>query len=98
NHRFPPCNLSHVNFRRPTRDMRHVMEKTDLLENLTAATAQAEQGKVNVEAQKIVVDALKAVGKNPDGAERILDSLQKTQNDNLSDLMTILNALEEKPQ
>ena len=76
--------------------MGHFMEKADLLEDLTAATAQAEQGKVNLEAQKAVADALHAMGKDWSGAERILQNLERTQNDNLAHLDRILNALEEK--
>jgi hypothetical protein len=73
------------------------MTKADLLESLTAASAHATQGKVNVEAQKAVIDALKAIGKDPAGAERILQHLEETQTDNLCDMTKILNALDDKP-
>jgi hypothetical protein len=72
------------------------MERTALLENLTAAIEQADQSKVNAEAQKILVTALIAMGKNPAAAERILHKLETTQNDDLTKMAGILNELDDK--
>jgi hypothetical protein len=63
---------------------------------LAAARGQADQSKINAEAQKIVVTALIAMGKNPTAAERILQKLETAQNDDLSAMEKILNDLDGK--
>jgi hypothetical protein len=73
------------------------MDKTTLLQALAIAKAHARQGKVNVEAQKAVVAALAAIGKDPIAAERILASLEHVQTDSLSDMEKILNELDTLP-
>jgi hypothetical protein len=70
------------------------MEKTDLLEYLAAAKGYAKQSKINADAQKIVVDALIAMGKDPAAAERILQKLETVQTDDLSEMERILNELD----
>lgn len=71
------------------------MEKAVLLESLAAAKGLASQSKVNVETQKTVISALIAMGKDPAAAERILQKLEAVQTDDLSDMESILNALDE---
>jgi hypothetical protein len=73
------------------------MEKTALLENLAAVQGLASQSKAHVEAQKAIIEALIAMGKDPAAAERILNKLETVQTDNLSDMESILNALDGEP-
>jgi Spy/CpxP family protein refolding chaperone len=72
------------------------MEKAALLENLRTAQGHAKQSKVNVEAQKRVIDVLVAMGKDPAAAERILQKLESVQTDDLSEMERILNALDDE--
>ena len=73
------------------------VEKAALLENLRTAKGLAKQSKVNVEAQKRVVDVLIAMGKDPTAAERILQKLEKAEKDDFSDMESLLNALDHVP-
>ena len=79
------------------RDSDLAMEKAALLENLREAKGHAHQSKANAEAQKKVIAALIAIGKDPAGAERILEKLETAQTDDLSEIERLLNLLEGEP-
>ena len=70
------------------------MQRAVLLEYLAAAQRHAKQSAAYVEAQKQIVAALVAMGKDPTEAECILQDLEMTQTDDLSDMEQILNALD----
>lgn len=70
------------------------MQREILLEYLDAAKRHAGHSKASVEAQKRVIAALVAMGKDVTEAEKILQILERAQTDDLSDMEQILNALE----
>ena len=73
------------------------MDKTALLEILVAAKQHADQSKINADAQKDVITALVAMGKDPAAAQRILQKLEAAQTNDLSEMERILNALDDEP-
>ena len=73
------------------------MDKAELLERLVAAKEHADRTMAIAEAQRRLVSALAALGRDTTAAERILERLEKAQTDDLSQLSAILNALEDYP-
>lgn len=70
------------------------MQRAVLLEYLAAAQRHAKESAACIEAQKQMIGALIAIGKDATEAECILQDLEATQTDDLSDMEQILNALE----